>query len=178
MRSALRILINILIFAFSCVQADSVVKITLNSSEVIMGSRVEQLLDDTLCLFSFSDQLNEQRIAVNEIASIISLHEPIPVKYIFSSLSRSQKLEILNGLVDPSIMNDSSQRSQILKTSADRQLQITVLMGVLIVLIIAISLLLKFKQKPATQEGIPGVEEMAKTTFFWAAYHRKKIDDD
>ncbi|MBT3949943.1 MAG: hypothetical protein HOJ19_10550 [Candidatus Marinimicrobia bacterium] len=53
-----------------------------------------------------------------------------------------------------------------------------ILVGMLILLIAAIALLLRFKKSKTPQESIPGVEEMAKTTFFWANYHRGKISDE
>jgi len=55
---------------------------------------------------------------------------------------------------------------------------IMILVGMLILLIAAIALLLRFKKSKTPQESIPGVEEMAKTTFFWANYHRGKISDE
>ncbi|NQT62923.1 MAG: LPXTG cell wall anchor domain-containing protein [Candidatus Marinimicrobia bacterium] len=55
---------------------------------------------------------------------------------------------------------------------------IMVLVGLLILLIAAIAFLLRIKRSKTPQETIPGVEEMAKTTFFWANYHRGKISDE
>ncbi len=52
---------------------------------------------------------------------------------------------------------------------------ILILFGILIFLIAAISVLLRMKKKKQVEEHIPGVEEMAKTTFFWSDYHRGKI---
>lgn len=55
---------------------------------------------------------------------------------------------------------------------------IHILLGLLVLLTTVITILLKFKNKKNTQESIPGVEEMAKTTFFWSDYHRGRIGDD
>ncbi|NQV41434.1 MAG: hypothetical protein HQ506_03685 [Candidatus Marinimicrobia bacterium] len=55
---------------------------------------------------------------------------------------------------------------------------ISILVGLLVLLIIAISILLRIKKKSKVQESIPGVEEMAKTTFFWSAYHRGRMRDE
>jgi len=60
----------------------------------------------------------------------------------------------------------------------DRYSLIFILLGILVGLITIIMILLKFKQKRKLQESIPGVEEMAKTTFFWSDYHRGKIRKD
>lgn len=53
-----------------------------------------------------------------------------------------------------------------------------ILLGLLVFLIVAVAILLSYKKKIKPQESIPGVEEMAKTTFFWADYHRGKIGED
>lgn len=55
---------------------------------------------------------------------------------------------------------------------------IIILLGTLLVLVALIIFLLKFKRNRKSQESIPGVEEMAKTTFFWSDYHRGKIGKD
>ncbi|MBC8191315.1 MAG: hypothetical protein ISR87_02175 [Candidatus Marinimicrobia bacterium] len=55
---------------------------------------------------------------------------------------------------------------------------IHILLGLLVLLTTVITILLKYKNKKNTQESIPGVEEMAKTTFFWSDYHRGRIGDD
>jgi len=55
---------------------------------------------------------------------------------------------------------------------------IYIIFGLLVLLTTVITILLKFKNKKNTQESIPGVEEMAKTTFFWSDYHRGRIGDD
>jgi len=167
-----------LILAFSTIQANQIVQITLTSNEVIAKGTLEKLSEDTLYFTALSDQNQKRQIPINEIISLISLQESTPVKYIFSSLSLNQKMEIVNNLIDPAIVTDFTKRSQIFETSADRPLQITIIIGVLIVLVTAIGLLLKFKRKPQIQEGIPGVEEMAKTTFFWAEWHREKNEED
>lgn len=60
----------------------------------------------------------------------------------------------------------------------ETQTLIFILIGLLVLLIATIAILLKIKKKNKIQENIPGVEEMAKTTFFWADYHRGKIGDD
>jgi len=60
----------------------------------------------------------------------------------------------------------------------DRYSLIFILLGILVGLITIIMILLKFKKKRKLQENIPGVEEMAKTTFFWSDYHRGKIGKD
>jgi len=52
---------------------------------------------------------------------------------------------------------------------------ILILFSALALIIVAIVILLKMKKKNPAQESIPGVEEMAKTTFFWSDYHRGKI---
>ncbi|MBC8376487.1 MAG: LPXTG cell wall anchor domain-containing protein [FCB group bacterium] len=60
----------------------------------------------------------------------------------------------------------------------ETQTLIYILLGLLVLLTVVIAALLRFKKKDKLQENIPGVEEMAKTTFFWAEYHRGKIGDD
>lgn len=60
----------------------------------------------------------------------------------------------------------------------ETQSLIFILVGLLVLLITVIALLLRKKKKNKIQESIPGVEEMAKTTFFWSEYHRGKIGDD
>jgi Tfp pilus assembly protein PilV len=55
---------------------------------------------------------------------------------------------------------------------------IIILVALLILLIGLIAILLRIKRRTKTQESIPGVEEMASTTFFWSEYHRGKIGDD
>lgn len=44
-------------------------------------------------------------------------------------------------------------------------------------LIIAITVLLKLQNRRNPQESIPGVEEMARTTFFWSEYHKGRIGE-
>ncbi|MBT4033895.1 MAG: LPXTG cell wall anchor domain-containing protein [Candidatus Marinimicrobia bacterium] len=60
----------------------------------------------------------------------------------------------------------------------ETQSLIYILLGLFVLLITAVTILLRIKKKKKLQESIPGVEEMAKTTFFWADYHRGKIGDD
>ncbi|MBT3227733.1 MAG: LPXTG cell wall anchor domain-containing protein [Candidatus Marinimicrobia bacterium] len=55
---------------------------------------------------------------------------------------------------------------------------ILILIGLFFILIALITFLLRRKKKKKLQESIPGVEEMAKTTFFWANYHRGKLGED
>ncbi len=52
---------------------------------------------------------------------------------------------------------------------------IKILVGILVLLITTIVFLLRFRKKRTHQEHIPGVKEMAKTTFFWSDYYRRKI---
>jgi len=54
---------------------------------------------------------------------------------------------------------------------------ILILLGALALFIVVIVILLKMKKKKPAQESIPGMEEMAKTTFFWSDYHRGKIEN-
>lgn len=60
----------------------------------------------------------------------------------------------------------------------DRYDLILFLVGTLIVLIVLITILLKMKNRQKDQEKIPGVEEMAKTLFFWSDYHKGRIGED
>jgi len=60
----------------------------------------------------------------------------------------------------------------------ETQSLIYILLGLFVLLITTVTILLRIKKKKKLQESIPGVEEMAKTTFFWADYHRGKIGDD
>ncbi len=60
----------------------------------------------------------------------------------------------------------------------ETQTLIFILIGLLVLLTAVITILLKIKKKKKVQESIPGVEEMAKTTFFWSDYHRGKIGND
>ncbi|MCF7826326.1 MAG: LPXTG cell wall anchor domain-containing protein [Candidatus Marinimicrobia bacterium] len=60
----------------------------------------------------------------------------------------------------------------------DKYTLILILVGILLLLIAGIALLLRIKKRHQQPEPIPGVEEMAKTTFFWADYHRGKIGEE
>jgi len=60
----------------------------------------------------------------------------------------------------------------------DRYTFVLILVGILLLLIAGITILLRNKKRRQQQEPIPGVEEMAKTTFFWADYHRGKIGEE
>jgi len=60
----------------------------------------------------------------------------------------------------------------------DNYTLLNILFGVLVLLIVLVGILLRIRRKSEPQESIPGVEEMAKTTFFWSDYHRGKNRDD
>jgi len=60
----------------------------------------------------------------------------------------------------------------------DRTTLILILLGILVILVVIIALALRIRRKKKIQEEIPGVEEMAKTAFFWSDYHEGKIGED
>jgi LPXTG-motif cell wall-anchored protein len=75
-------------------------------------------------------------------------------------------------------MSPSEERARRMSIYIETQSLIYILLGLFVLLITAVTILLRIKKKKKLQESIPGVEEMAKTTFFWADYHRGKIGDD
>ena len=166
-----------LIFAISAVQASQFVKITLPADEVIVA-KLEKLHNDTLYLYALNDQNQKRQIPITEIVSLINLQEPTPLKYFFPKLNQDQKIAIINALIHPDQVKELDKQSAIQGIYAERQFQITILFGIFIILVTAITLILRFRRKADIQEGIPGVEEMAKTTFFWADYHRRKNGED
>ena len=50
-----------------------------------------------------------------------------------------------------------------------------ILLGILVILVFCLMILLRARGKSDRQTSIPGVEEMAKTTFFWSEYHRGRV---
>ncbi|NQV15065.1 hypothetical protein HQ531_06365 [bacterium] len=153
-------------------------KITLDSDEVINNCKFERLVDDRLTISTLSDEKAEIIVLLHEIKTLIVSRESTIVKYDFVGLSNDKRIEILNRSVIPIHISDSTKQSQLMSAYKKKQFQITLMLSALLILVIAIIILLKFKKKQAVQEGIPGVEEMAKTTFFWADWHRGKNRED
>ncbi len=167
-----------LILITSSLRADHIIKMTLNSGEVINNFKLERLLDNTLYLRLLNDEGREVRTPMGEIQSIISSRDSFISKHDFTKLSTPDKLTILEAMVLKDFSSPPVSESAETPVYVEKQLELTFLLSLLLILIIAIILLLRHKPKRDDQGSIPGVKEMASTAFFWADYHRGRIGSD